>query len=219
MASVVINPLVRMLALGALLFGAAGRIDLPVFWAYLLVNGTLSVVLTLVVRRHPGLLREQVRPAGGTDRLTPALGGLCIAAHWYLAGLDAGRYGWSAPIPAPVQWTALVAMAVCWGVVTWAVSVNPFFSSVVRIQSERGHYTVAAGPYRLVRHPGNLGTGAAFLLSGLALGSLWSIVPAAAFALLYVHRTAVEDRSLCAQLPGYSDYSRLVRYRLMPGVW
>jgi protein-S-isoprenylcysteine O-methyltransferase Ste14 len=36
---------------------------------------------------------------------------------------------------------------------------------------------------------------------------------------LLVLRTALEDRTLQAELTGYADYTRQVRYRLLPGVW
>ena len=96
---------------------------------------------------------------------------------------------------------------------------NPFFEKTVRIQSERGHRVVDTGPYRLVRHPGYLGFFAWILSTPLLLGSWWAFGPAVVSVAAVVVRTALEDRTLKAELPGYADYARCVRYRLIPGLW
>jgi protein-S-isoprenylcysteine O-methyltransferase Ste14 len=102
----------------------------------------------------------------------------------------------------------------------WAMAVNRFFSSVVRIQSDRGQYVVASGPYAYVRHPGYLAGIVIILASGLALGSwlaaLLVIVSSLPFLL---YRAITEDGVLQAQLPGYADYVGRVRWRLVPGIW
>jgi protein-S-isoprenylcysteine O-methyltransferase Ste14 len=75
------------------------------------------------------------------------------------------------------------------------------------------------GPYAIVRHPFHV---AAFVLYGgipLALGSFWALVPAALAALVLVVRTAFEDRMLQNELDGYKEYTRRVRWRLVPGIW
>jgi protein-S-isoprenylcysteine O-methyltransferase Ste14 len=96
---------------------------------------------------------------------------------------------------------------------------NRFFSTAVRIQDDRGQTVAQGGPYRYVRHPGYVG----FILAGastaLLLGSLWALVPSAISGALLVVRTALEDRTLCAELDGYEEYSRRVRHRLVPGIW
>jgi protein-S-isoprenylcysteine O-methyltransferase Ste14 len=89
----------------------------------------------------------------------------------------------------------------------------------VRIQAERGHTVVSSGPYRWVRHPGY----AAMILFELGMGTLlasgWALLASGACAGLFVLRTALEDRTLQAELQGYADYARRVRYRLLPGIW
>jgi protein-S-isoprenylcysteine O-methyltransferase Ste14 len=96
---------------------------------------------------------------------------------------------------------------------------NRFFSSVVRIQTDRGHVVCDTGPYRFVRHPGYAGI--IFPLFGivLALGSIWTLIPAAVASIITVIRTVLEDRTLQEELPGYRDYARRVRYRLIPGIY
>ena len=100
------------------------------------------------------------------------------------------------------------------------MAVNRFFSSVVRIQAERGQYVVMTGPYDYVRHPGYLGGILIMVASGAALGSWLAavllVVPSLPFLL---HRAVTEDRVLIAELPGYRDCARRVRWRLLPGIW
>ena len=96
------------------------------------------------------------------------------------------------------------------------MAVNPFFSPAVRIQSERGHYVVTRGPYRLVRHPGYLAMLIAMPASALAIGSWLALIPAMAFSGVIVHRARLEDRFLHSHLAGYAEYGNRVPYKLVP---
>jgi protein-S-isoprenylcysteine O-methyltransferase Ste14 len=96
---------------------------------------------------------------------------------------------------------------------------NACFSTAVRIQGERGHAVCSSGPYRYVRHPGYVGYALQYLAMAFLLGSLWALLPWLMAAISMVIRTALEDRMLRAELPGYQEYARKVRYRLAPGIW
>ncbi len=107
---------------------------------------------------------------GEQDRVTVRALNLLMFAQLLLAGLDVGRLHWSATVPLPLQILSLVGFAIGMGLTIWAMLVNRFFSSAVRLQPDRGQYVVTAGPYRMVRHPGYSG-GLLLLLSiGMALG-------------------------------------------------
>jgi protein-S-isoprenylcysteine O-methyltransferase Ste14 len=101
----------------------------------------------------------------------------------------------------------------------WAVAANRFFSSVVRIQRDRGHQVVDAGPYRYIRHPGYAGSMLNMVGVSFALGSRVALAAAVVVCLVLGVRTALEDRTLRNELDGYTDYARRVRFRLVPGVW
>jgi len=103
--------------------------------------------------------------------------------------------------------------------VPWVMVVNKYSSAVVRIHVDRGHRVVTSGPYRRIRHPGYLGAIVIYLGAPLALGSVWALVPAAGILVLTVLRTALEDRTVQDELPGYSEYAGAVGFRLVPGVW
>ena len=97
--------------------------------------------------------------------------------------------------------------------------VNRFFSSVVRIQVDRGQVVINSGPYQFVRHPGYVGGILLYLALPLVLGSLTGLIPAACSIMILVVRTYLEDITLQKELPGYQEYAMTVKYRLLPGVW
>ena len=204
--------------LGAVLFGCAGRWDLPWFWAYLGVWVAAALVGPALM--DPTLLRERFRPGpGGRDYQTVVVVILAWVGQHVVAGLDVGRFHWSDTVPPVVQGVALVAMAAAWAVWVWAMAVNRFFSSVIRIQADRGHHLITSGPYRYVRHPAYAVTPFLFVGGGLALGSWLAGLLGLLLVVRTLWRTAWEDRVLREQLEGYAAYAEAVRYRLFPGVW
>ena len=213
--------LIYFAVLGGILFVSAGRLNLPMFWAYLVVTVVLSSLTLLLLYRHsPGLIKERLHPGPGEqDRLTIPLVILILVMHLGIAGLDVGRFHWSGKMPQPVQFLGLIGYAIGLGLFSWAMLVNQFFSSAVRIQADRNQYVVTAGPYRYVRHPGYSGAILYLLCSGLALGSWWSILPVLFAVADVIRRTRLEDRMLQEELSGYTEYAQKVRYRLVPGWW
>ena len=204
--------------LPGILFGCAGRWDLPLVWAYVgvLISATVAVLLAI----DPDLLRERVKPGpGGEDRNLRFLAMPFFLAHLVIAGLDVGRFHWSDTIPTWVRVGGLLGVAFAYSLTIWAMRVNRFFSPVVRIQTERGHRLVTSGPYAWVRHPGYAAALIMIGASGLALGSWWSLSANVPVVLLIFRRLLIEDRFLKQNLDGYRDYATRVRYRLMPGVW
>ncbi len=204
--------------LGGLFFGLAGRLDLPVYWAYVAV--CIVKGLWIAVSMDAGLAVERARPGpGGVDHFTWHFSTALFALHWIIAPLDVGRLYWSDPMPLPLQVFGLISFTLFGGLTIWAVVVNRFFSPVVRLQEDRGHHLVTLGPYRFVRHPGYLGMVISVPASGLALGSCWAMIPAVGYALIILRRAALEDQFLRRHLNGYETYADAVRYRLLPGLW
>jgi protein-S-isoprenylcysteine O-methyltransferase Ste14 len=204
--------------MGAILFLIAGRWDLPWFWAYLAVYGAFALSAWLFL--DAGLLKERLRPGPkARDKLTVSLTKVIALAHYAVAALDVGRFGWSGDLPVVIQGGALLLVALSGGVAVWTMAINPFFSTVVRIQEERGHHVITDGAYRIVRHPGYAVITVMLIASGPAFGSWWSMIPGAVLLLLLVRRTRLEDGFLHQHLEGYTEYALRVRYRLIPGVW
>jgi protein-S-isoprenylcysteine O-methyltransferase Ste14 len=213
--------MIAVIGTAAVLFVPAGRLNLPMLWAFWLTLWAIAgATLMLVNRKSPDLLQERFRPGpGARDRKSRPLLVLLIFGQWVTAGLDVGRFHWSDSIPVGAQIAALMVVA-CgmagWG---WAMLSNRFFSSEVRIQTDRGHHVESGGPYRFVRHPGYASALLLFAASPVALGSLWAIVPTLGALTTFIRRTVLEDRMLRAELPGYAQYAEQVRFRLLYGVW
>ena len=212
---------VYLAAMAAVLFGAAGTLAAPMFWAYLALFAVVCAGASAAVYlRSPDLVKERVRPGEGEqDRVTVRALNLLMFVQLLLAGLDVGRLHWSATVPLALQVLGLVGFAMGMGLTTWAMLVNRFFSSAVRLQPDRGQQVVSSGPYRLVRHPGYSGGLLLLLSAGFALGSWIAMAPILLVAPLVVRRTLIEERMLARALPGYADYMRQVRSRIVPGVW
>jgi protein-S-isoprenylcysteine O-methyltransferase Ste14 len=205
------------LLVAAVLFGTAGHIDIPAFWTYVGVIALVSAVSLFVI--DPDLAQERARPGDKPIGLRFYLAFLLCFAHWAIAGLDHGRLHWSDTVPVWVEVVGFLIFAGGLSIFIWAMHVNRFFSSVVRIQRERGHHVVTTGPYRWVRHPGYAAVIPAAVASGLALGSWLSTAVGALGVPLLLWRMIAEDRTLHAELPGYSEYAQRVRWRLLPGLW
>jgi protein-S-isoprenylcysteine O-methyltransferase Ste14 len=212
---------------GALLFGAAGTLDWPMGWLLLVSASVMNVgsrIVLIVVA--PDVARERWRFGAGLEEnvkawdraLAPVVGLLLPFAIIALSALD-WRFGWSPPVPPAARWAAygLFVAGMLFG--SWALLSNRFFLMYVRIQAERGHTVVSAGPYALVRHPAYAGAVLRYLAIPVLLDGLWGLAPAALYALGLGVRTALEDRMLRRELDGYAAYAQRVRYRLLPGVW
>ena len=177
----------------------------------------------LAARRHPDLLSERGRmldhpDAKSWDRILAPLVGVGGGMIPLLAGLEERfRPGRAFSLPAKVL--SLVAILAGYVLGSWALMENRFFSGMVRIQRDRGHQVVSAGPYRWLRHPGYSGALLTYLASPIFLDSAWAFLPAAFLSLVLIVRTHLEDRTLQDELEGYEEYATRVRYRLLPGLW
>ena len=205
-----------------LVFVPAGRLNYGQGWLYFGLNVAALAATYLTLRHHPDLVQERLKAGPGRKSWDKVYSSLSTPL-WFImvivAPLDAGRYEWGPKVPTAVVLAAAALYALGQVLFIWAKAVNRFFSAVVRIQTERGQTVCREGPYRFVRHPGYL-SGILFGLSGpLVLGSFWALIPAFLAAILLIVRTALEDKTLQAELPGYSDYVRQVRFKLVPGVW
>jgi protein-S-isoprenylcysteine O-methyltransferase Ste14 len=211
------------LAFAAFVFGLAGRLDLPWIWMTL---GTFIashlVMVWVVFRRDPDLARERLRPGPGIatwDKFVLKLSGVLILANLAVGPLDVGRLHLSDSVTPPLQCAGLLGIALGMALMSWAMAVNTFFSKVVRIQEERGHVVIQAGPYGVIRHPGYVGWIVLWTSYNLAIGSWLATGMSLMVSSILVVRTALEDRFLRKNLDGYEDYARRVKWRLVPGIW
>jgi len=206
-----------------MLFASAGRVDLPMFWGYLAAHSGAQLAMAwLVFRQNRELLEERQKPgenAKAWDRPLLRIYTLFTFLLFVVAGLDVGRFHWSNTVPLWGQIAALVGFVLSFAFNIWAMAVNDFYSRVVRIQQDRDQVVVTKGPYRFVRHPSYIGVIFSWACAALALGSWLALVPVIPIAVTFTIRTALEDKALQEELPGYKEYAQQTRYRLLPGVW
>ena len=211
-----------LVVMGVALFWSAGRMDWWPAWASIAVMlAWITATAIVILFNQPDLLAERLGPRKGAkswDTAIMSILGLTQLARYIVAGLDQ-RYGWTGGFPFAAQIAALICVSLGYALVVWATASNAFFSQIVRIQSERGHAVVTGGPYHYVRHPAYVGAILYELAVPVLLASWWALIASGLSAILLILRTALEDRTLQAELAGYVDYARQVRHRLLPGIW
>lgn len=207
---------------GGLMFMAAGTFGWVWGWTYVgIYLAGIVINAILLFRVNPAVIAERADTKGmrSWDRLWGGLAFAMISLGLPVVGGLDFRLGWSGEIDTSLHLAGGALFFIGGLLFAWAMAFNAKFATVVRVGDEGSHPVATGGPYRFVRHPGYLG--ACFQALGLPLlfGSWWSyIVSALAIAFLVV-RTALEDRTLQQELPGYEKLVAQTRYRLIPGVW
>ena len=217
----VLRALLAPILIIGLLFFVAGRWDYWQGWVYTITNMILLILMATLLTKSSELVEERLNPKEGVkswDKFYFAVTTPLYMIALLLGGLDA-RFGWTTNMPLFVYWSSVIIYLIGQAIFLWARYTNNFFSSMVRIQTDRGHTVCKAGPYHYVRHPGYVGGFLFTITVGLMLGSWWASIPQVIAALMLVWRTAREDKTLQTELPGYADFTKETKYRLLPGVW
>lgn len=213
---------ISILLLMAVLLLSAGKLNWLWAWVYLgiyLAGIAINSVFMLRSGRETVAERSRMTGMKAWDKAVGWLWALCFYLALPLtAGLDE-RLRWTGDLSLGVHLAGAGLFVAGFGLFSWAMISNAFFSTVARIQSERGQTVCRSGPYRFVRHPGYAGAILQAFGVPLLLGSYWALIAGALAAAFMVARTAFEDRMLQAGLPGYREYTQEVRYRLAPGIW
>ena len=213
-----------LVAFAAILFGAAGTWDWPSAWAFLALFGALSVALSLwLARADPALLAERMKSPIQRDQKPwdrVFLGTLSVVyVGWLvLMALDARRLDWS-HAPLAVQVAGALLTVVSYAGIAWVFRTNSFAAPVIKMQAERNQRVIDTGPYAAVRHPMYAFGLLQFVGMPLMLGSWWGLAAIPPMIAALAFRTLGEERMLKAELAGYEDYARRVRWRFAPGVW
>ncbi len=221
-AGFVVRQFVATFIFFAIIFLCAGKL---IYWQGLTYLGLslIMVILNLTVLRIDAeLLKERSKPGENTKSWDKAILGLSLLATiamYAVAGLDSGRFHWSPGFHLCLTITGAVFTALGQLLFLIAQKQNKFFSSTVRIQTDRDHAVCDTGLYKFVRHPAYMGSFIQAIGFPLLMGSLWSIIPVALLILLHIIRTSLEDKVLNQELKGYSEYSSKTRYRIIPYIW
>jgi len=208
---------------GLAFFLPAGHVNWSQVWVLLVLWVFYYLIMFFIgLRVSPDMVLERakgIQKEGKVyDRIIISVYILTFAALAITAGLDVGRYNWS-DVPVWGEIAAFIPVLLAYALPIWATFSNPFAAGVMRIQEERGHHAISAGPYRFIRHPMYLGTVIFGIFSPIFIGSWWALIPGFAMACVFIVRTALEDRVLHEELPGYQAYAQQVQYRIFPGIW
>lgn len=220
--SLLIKGLISNIVFSGILFISAGKPDYIQGWVFLSANVLATFMNYYSIRRNSELINERSKPGEGIkswDKLLLGLSALMYILLVVSAGLDSGRFRWTPDFNWPISLLGVAFLIIGQVIFLTARSQNSFFSSVVRIQKERGHTVCDTGLYKIVRHPGYFGM--IVSLAGLPLitTSVWSALPTSIAIILLLIRTSLEDKTLMQELDGYRAYSLKTRYKLLPFVW
>ena len=209
--------------MSAAFFGSAGTLAWFQAWLYIVIQFSFWTVTAVWMKKHnPELLKDRMaflkRSAKGWDKIIIVTSTAVFVPYLLLPGLDAVRYRWSS-VPLAIVVLGFVGVLVALLLMVWVIQVNTYLSRFVEVQRERGHKVITSGPYRYVRHPMYASLIILLYSIPVALGSLWTLIPASILTLLFVIRTYFEDQTLHEELEGYNSYSTKVKYRLLPGIW
>jgi protein-S-isoprenylcysteine O-methyltransferase Ste14 len=204
--------------LAAMLFGLAGTWDYPGAWICLILFLAIaSIVFIFYLRKDPEFLRKRFdyKEREKPQRAIVSLTAIPLVAIFAVPALDR-RFGWT-----PFSWTGIALGLALFGAGYAALlavfSVNRYAARTVRLQE--GQKVIDRGPYAIVRHP--MYSAIPFIYAGipLILQSPWGILPLPLVMAGLVARILNEERLLRAGLPGYEEYVKRVKWRLVPFLW
>ena len=222
-AKLLLQNTIVVIAMGALLFAAAGSLDWPAAWVMLIVSAILGPACGLwLAKTDPALLAERLRPTfqanqPAADKIFMLIFFLALLLWLVAIGLD--RRANASDVPLLLQALGLAMYLLSIAFIMWVFRENSFAAPVVKVQAARHQRVISSGPYAFVRHPMYSGIMLYFLGIPLLLGSWWGVAIAPVFAILFAIRARIEERALVEGLPDYADYAERVRYRLVPGLW
>ena len=223
MSKILIRFLLFPLFLGALLFGPANTLGWIAAWIYIISYLSFGFTLMLWLRKNnPELMKERMtflkKSAKGWDKIIVIVSTILFIVLFLLTAFDGGQYHWS-QVPLILRLFGFVGILTSFILIFKVMRENTYLSRIVEVQQERGHRVVTTGPYKIVRHPMYVGVITMFVCTPLMLGSLYGLIPAFLLVLLIILRTYKEDNLLHKELPGYYEYARKTRYRLVPWIW
>jgi len=204
------------------LFVSAGKLIYYQGLVYTAIGLIMYILSNTALKPGSELLIERSEPGKNSKRWDMGFLGLSFIfalSMYIVAGLDSGRFNWSPKLHWSLCFTGCIMTISGQLLFLIAQKQNKFFSSTVRIQTDRNHTVCETGLYGIVRHPAYLGSIIQALGFPLLLGSLWSVIPVCLLTITSLIRTYLEDETLKNELDGYLEYSDRIRYRIIPYIW
>ena len=208
-------PAIIILALGIMVFLTAGTVSWWQGWTFLAIYALFLATSAGCLKKNPALFaRRSSTEEDAIAKKPPAFLNLFFLC-FIIPGLD-HRFVWSS-VPLWLIIASDVMIVLGCLIIVLVFRENAYASASIRTES--GQSVIAAGPYRIVRHPMYLGIILMVVFTPLGLGSWWGLIPALLVIPMNVIRLIGEEELLRAELPGYQDYCKATRYRLFPGIW
>ena len=207
-----------LLITGAMLFVPAGTLAYFGAWLFITLLFTPILIVGVVLFiKNPELLRKrlEMKEREKEQKGVVVLSGLLLVASFVMAGLD-HRFGWSY-VSNIIVIIASVVLLVGYALYAEVLRENVYLSRVVEVQE--GQHVIDTGLYGIVRHPMYSAVTLLYLAMPLVLGSWWALLVMSPCILLLATRIKNEEQVLHQGLPGYTDYTKRVRYRMIPWVW
>ena len=210
------------LVIFSILFLSAGHF---LYWqglVFTIIGISMFVLNFTILSLDEELMKERSKPGKGVkkwDKPILGLSFLVTISMYIVAGLDTGRYHWSPPVHWAIYALGIILTASGQLLFLIAQKENKFFSSIVRIQTDRNHTVCDTGLYKFVRHPAYFGSLLQAVGFPMLFGSLFSITPTIILIFLVILRTVLEDKTLQNELVGYTKYSNKVKYKIIPLIW
>ncbi len=209
---------VGLILVGALLFLPADTLRYPNAWLFLGLLFIPMVILGIALFiKAPDLLEKRLnaKEKESTQKGVLALSGLIFPIGFLLSAFDF-RFGWSS-VPMWCVTAASVLFLIGYAMYAEVMRENAYLSRTVEVQENQK--VIDTGLYGAVRHPMYLATFLMFLPLPLILGSFMGLIPFALYPAVIVIRILNEEKVLCRELDGYTDYTKKVKYRLIPLIW
>lgn len=204
---------------GAILFVTAGSFKWSWAWIFILTGVIILIINAMVLPKEVieerGKKKENVKK---WDKILTTINIFPLLGIYILSGLDY-RFHWTNDLSSGIHIIGLSLVFLGSMIFTWAMVSNKFFSTMVRIQDDRDHKVATKGPYKYVRHPGYVGFIIMCVATPVSLGSLYALTMAILVGIIFIIRTKLEDKTLTAELSGYKEYSKQVKYKLIPFLW
>lgn len=217
-----IKSFIGIMVFNAILFIAAGRLDYCQGWIYTGMSVLGLILDFLISGANSELIKERNKPgkdAKNWDKKILGLSALVTIIAYAAAGLDSGRFHRPMHLNLGICLLGIVMVFIGQLLFLFAKKTNAFFSSIVRIQNDRGHTVCDIGLYKFIRHPGYLGMIISWIGFPLVIASTWTIIPVGVAIILLMVRTNLEDALLTKELSGYGEYAKKTRFKLIPFIW
>jgi protein-S-isoprenylcysteine O-methyltransferase Ste14 len=220
---IMVRVVIGFIFISAFLFGTAGTFSWPEAWLYIIIQFSYSIGISFWFKKnYPEFLKDRMtskkKSAKSWDK-TLKIGTIpFFIALLIVPGLDAVRYQWS-QVSFALKTIGFIVIIASLALIFLVRKEDASFSRVGEIQKEQQHKLITTGPYKYVRHPMYVAVIFLFVFLPLALGSLYGLIPAAFLVIAIIIRTHLEDKTFHKELPGYKEYAKKTKYRLLPGIW